>query len=177
MKNAKICLVAVTVLVIAMVSVGYGFAYTSSTSSNDNNFSPSIYITATDSNGDPNIQIPTVNYYRSGSVWAPSPTTSSLNINLDVGDAQYIRMFVEFENPMSWMVIKELSIYVDDVKYVCSSNVSYINGTTMTESVPISEGNHTYRIAAVYNEQLSIDPAEFTGQNMASKIVFLTWDS
>ncbi|MBR2255324.1 MAG: hypothetical protein IJ856_05905 [Candidatus Methanomethylophilaceae archaeon] len=178
--RAVLAVAAVAVLAVSAV-IGMGYAYTAVTSSDSNEFEPDRYIVATDVYGHKNIQVPQVTYYRMGSLWYPSSVAHSLDFDLDVentADTAYIRMFVEFENPMTWTVIKQCSLYVDGVQYVFYNNPSNPMGTYPTTAIPIDPTvAHTYRMEVVYLEQVTFDPADFVGEHMKSKVVFIQSDT
>ena len=181
-NRAVIAAVAIAALAIACV-VGGGFAYTAITSSDSNEFNPDRSISATDQYGHKNIQIPDITYYQMGSLWYPDSVAHSLDLILDLKNTEstaYIRMFAEFENPMSWTVIKQCSFMVDGTRYACyDSNLDPPSTSSpyVTDAIPVDPtADHTYRIEVVYKEQITYDPAAFTGDNMKSKVVFIQSD-
>ncbi len=169
--------VSALVLVAAIALIGVGYAYTAITENNNNYFSPDSYIYVTDEYGNPNIQIPSVEYSQSNDVWTTNTESKRIKINLDVEGGSDFRMLVWFPNSdMTWRTISELNLVVKkngvETDYGCFVEDQGRSAVRPTPNVHVEDGQE-YFIEVVYRTPLTADPSSFTGDNMSSKVIFI----
>ncbi len=179
--KALIAVTAITVTVIA--AIGLGYAYTAVSYSEDNKLAvDSIY--AVDSKGSNLIAIPQATYYQSGSVYVTDTDAMSVSGTLTITSADadpVIRMWVEFENALTWTALKMITLTIDGgTSYTCfNSSVGdgALQTSQPTDPITTTPGEHTFKIDVVYKANLASDPSAYTGSKIASKVSFVMYDT
>ncbi len=173
--------IAIVLAVIALsATVGVGYAYTSTLNSGGNQLDVE-HIYAVDSKGSSLIQIPAVEFTHVGSTYVPADEKASVSGNLTLvsnDESPVIRAWVEFDDALSWTAITAVTVTFDGTEYSCFSNDPSSESRSLQTSMPTdaittTTGNHTFQVTVMFNTGMDVDPSEYTGANMHSRIVFL----
>ncbi len=163
-------------------SVGIGYAYTSTLNSGGNELAVD-HISVLNSKGGSFIQVPAVAFESTGSTFKPTQeaVTDSGTITLTSESANVtIRAWAQFQNELTWTAIKTLTLTItvagtdyDYEFFNAATDTGSLRSCLPTQAITLAPGTYPFVVTSVFKTSMDVDPTDYTGTNMKSRVVVL----